>query len=181
MKIGLISDTHLASGGLPQAILKAFQGVDMILHAGDLVSLEVLRRLEPIAPVRAVQGNMDLPGVRLNLPAKTVVEAEGRRIGLIHGHGVPHPNRVLAPPIDFEAMHRYLLSEFPDKRAVPHTGVAPHTGVDCIIYGHTHQAHIETYQGVLMINPGAATRGQASLGLLSVGQDGIHAEIIQLT
>ena len=172
MKIGLISDTHLSSGKLPQAIASAFQEVDLVLHAGDLVTLSVLRPLEAIAPVTAVQGNMDLPGARLNLPLKRVIEAEGHRIGLIHGHHVPHPNRVLPPPIDFEAMHNYLLGEFQDQP------------VNCIVYGHTHQACVETYRDVLIINPGSATRGRGghgTVGLLTVSQNQIRGEIIQLS
>ena len=172
MKIGLISDTHQSSGALPQAVRNAFQGVDQILHAGDLVTLHVLRHLEAIASVTAVQGNMYMPGVRLNLPSKTVIEVEGHRIGLIHGHHVPHPNRVLPPPIDFKAMHQYLLSEFQDEE------------VDCIVYGHTHQAYAETYRDVLFVNPGSATRGRGGLGtvgLLTADRDGIQGEIIQLS
>ncbi len=172
MKVGLISDTHLSSGKMPQVIIDAFQGVDLILHAGDVVTLPMLRHLETIAPVTAVQGNMDMTRVRLYLPVKTVIEAEGHRIGLIHGHRVPNPNQVLAPSLDFPAMHDYLLGEFRDEK------------VDCIVYGHTHQAHLESYQGVLIINPGSATRGrggQATVGILAVNQDGIQGEIIQLT
>jgi putative phosphoesterase len=172
MKVGLISDTHLSSGEMPQAIIDAFQGVDLILHAGDVVTLPMLRHLEAMAPVTAVQGNMDMTEVRLYLPVKTVIEAEGHRIGLIHGHRVPNPNQVLAPPLDFPAIHEYLLGEFRDEK------------VDCIVYGHTHQAHLESYQGVLIINPGSATRsrdGQATVGTLTVNQDGIQGEIIQLT
>jgi putative phosphoesterase len=171
MKIGLISDTHLSSGAIPQGVINAFQGVDLILHAGDLVALATLRSLEAIAPVTAVQGNMDSPGVRLSLPPKHVIEIEGYRIGLIHGHHVPHPDRVLSPPLDLEVMHQYLLSEFANEV------------VDCIVYGHTHQAHLETYHGVLMINPGFAIRGkggQPTVGLLTVDQDGTQGEIIQL-
>lgn len=171
MKVGLISDTHMSSGKMPQPIMDAFQGVDLILHAGDVVTLPILRHLEAIAPVTAVQGNMDMPGVRLNLPVKTVIEAEGHQIGLIHGHGVPHPNQVLASPLDLPAMHDYLLSEFQDEK------------VDCVVYGHTHQAHLESYQGVLIINPGSATRGrggQATVGTLTVDRNGIQGEIIQL-
>jgi hypothetical protein len=170
MKIGLISDTHLSAGQLPRAVFSAFQEVDQILHAGDLVTLHVVRRLESIAPVSAVQGNMDMPGVRLNVPAKAVVEVGEHRIGLIHGHHVPHPNRVLSPPIDFEAMHEYLLSEFQQEE------------VDCIVYGHTHQAHVGTFKDILIINPGSATRGRGGLGtvgLLTVGQDQMQGEIIR--
>jgi putative phosphoesterase len=168
MKIGLISDTHL-SGRVPEAIVKALTGVDLILHAGDLTTMDVLRALEAIAPVTAVQGNMDLPGVLLDLPLKTTVEAEGHRIGLIHGHHVPHPDYVLSQPPDFEAMHAYLLSEFRNE------------GVECIVYGHTHQAHIATVANVLLVNPGSATRAKVkSVGTLTVSPKAIQAEIIVL-
>ena len=169
MKIGLISDTHL-SGRVPQAIVRALAGVDLILHAGDLTALGVLKYLEAVAPVTAVQGNMDLPGVLLDLPLKTIVEADGRRIGLIHGHHVPHPDRVLSQPLDFEAMHAYLLSEFRDE------------GVDCIVYGHTHQAHVATVDNVLIVNPGSATRAKVnSVGLLTASPDALRAEIVVLS
>ncbi len=170
MKIGLISDTHMSSGRIPEAIVKALTGVDLILHAGDLTVLDVLRHLEAIAPVTAVQGNMDLPGVLLALPLKTIVEAEGRRIGLIHGHHVPHPDRVLAQPLDFEALHAYLLSEFRGE------------GVECIVYGHTHQAHIAAVDHVLLVNPGSALRAKVnSVGLLTVSPDALRAEIVVLS
>ena len=172
MKVGLISDTHLSSGKMPQAVVDAFQGVDLILHAGDVVTLPVLRHLESIAPVAAVQGNMDMPGVRLKLPLKRVIQAEGHRIGLIHGHHLSNPNQVLAPPLDFPSIHDYLLTEFQDEK------------IDCIVYGHTHQAHLETYRGVLIINPGSATRGrgsQVTVGILTVSQNEMQGEIIQLT
>ena len=171
MKVGLISDTHLSSGKIPQAVIDVFQGVDLILHAGDVVTLPMLRHLEAIAPVTAVQGNMDMPGVRLYLPVKTVIEAEGHQIGLIHGHHVPNPNQVLSSPLDLPAMHDYLLNEFRDEK------------VDCIVYGHTHQAHLESYQGVLIVNPGSATRGrggQSTVGTLTVSQDGMQGKIIQI-
>lgn len=172
MKIGLISDTHMSSGKLPQAIVNTFQDVDLILHAGDLVAQNMIRLLERIAPVTAVHGNMDMAGVKLNLPSKGVIEVEGHRIGLIHGHRVPHPNRVLSPPIDLETIHDYLLSEFQGEE------------IDCIVYGHTHQAHVETYREVLFINPGSATRGKgghSTVGLLTINQDQIRGEIIPLT
>ncbi len=169
MKIGLISDTHMSSGKVPEAIVRALTGVDLILHAGDLTALDVLRRLEAIAPVTAVQGNMDPPGVQLALPPKTVVEAEGRRIGLIHGHR-PHPNHVLSQPLDFEAMHAYLLSEFRGE------------GVECIVYGHTHQAHITIVDNVLFVNPGSALRPKVnSVGLLTVSPDTLRVKIVVLS
>lgn len=170
-RIGLISDTHIMGKRLPPAVLNAFKGVDMILHAGDLISHEILDALAEIAPVIAVHGNMDQPATRLALPDKTIVSAEDKRIGLIHGDRVPNPNRVLPPPIDYAALHSYLLSEF--------TADPP----DCIVYGHTHAAHIASYQHVLMINPGSATRGSGgrnTVGLLTVRDGQLTAEIISL-
>jgi putative phosphoesterase len=172
MKVGLVSDTHSAGGSVPRAVLGAFAGVDIILHAGDLVEMGVLDALAAIAPVTAVHGNMDGPGAQVALPARTVVEAEGKRIGLIHGDCVPHPNQVLRPPIDYGALHAYLLGEFGDGAPV------------CIVYGHTHAAHIETYRGVLMVNPGSASRGAGgrhTVGLLTITEGHIVAEIVPLS
>ena len=171
MKIGLISDTHATGKNVPQAVVRAFRGVVMILHAGDLVVTGVLESLAAIAPVTAVHGNMDPPGVHVTLPARTIVQAGDKCIGLVHGDHVPHPNRVLPPPIDYEALHAYLLSEFADGPP------------DCIVYGHTHQAHIASHHGVLMVNPGSATRGNGgehTVGLLTIRDGGIEAAIVRL-
>ena len=56
MIIGVISDTH---GLFDQSIVSIFEGVDAIIHAGDIGKLEVIDRLEEIAPVFAVEGNND--------------------------------------------------------------------------------------------------------------------------
>ena len=171
MRIGLISDTHLTSAAIPSAVVAAFDGVDLILHAGDLVTTEVLRALEAIAPVTAVHGNMDMPSVRASLPSRIAVRCDRHRIGLMHGHLVPHPNRVLQPAIDFQALHNYLLGEFEGD------------GVDAIVYGHTHQAHTATHGQVLLINPGSATRGSGgrrTVGLLTADAGPIVGQIIEL-
>ncbi len=172
MRIGLISDTHLVRGKLPKAVENAFREVDRILHAGDLVTLDVLHVLEDIAPVTAVQGNMDMPDVCFSLPLKTVFEVEGHRIGLIHGHHVPHPSRVLRPPADLGAMHSYLLNEFRND------------SVDCIAYGHTHRSCVEMCHSVHIVNAGSATRasnGRCTVGLLTVRAGQISTEIVDLS
>ena len=63
MKLGIISDTH---GLFDPKVPKIFQGVDFILHGGDIGPASILHRLEEIAPVTAVLGNTDspLPGIR---------------------------------------------------------------------------------------------------------------------
>ena len=95
MKIGLISDTHSAGSGkdLPSQVLHAFEGVDLILHCGDLECLGVLDVLESVAPVLAVRGYEDPiePGERLARTTR-VVQAEDVAIGMIHDIQWPSPH-----------------------------------------------------------------------------------------
>jgi len=81
MLIGLIADTH---GYLDPRVLPAFQGVDLILHAGDIGTDDVLTSLASIAPVTAVAGNNDGPLAHLGLPLRVDLELEGVRIHLVH-------------------------------------------------------------------------------------------------
>jgi len=83
-KIGVISDTH---GLLRPEVLTAFQGVDMIMHAGDIGGPEILSALEEIAPVLAVRGNMDY-GVWLEeIPATREVKLGKFQFFLVHDPG----------------------------------------------------------------------------------------------
>ena len=79
--IGVISDTH----GLlrPQAV-KALEGVELIIHAGDLGGPEVLARLTAIAPVQAVRGNTDKGDWARPLPRNRVVEVAGVQLYVLH-------------------------------------------------------------------------------------------------
>ena len=90
MLIGLISDTHIPDRAkeIPQKVIDAFKDVDLILHAGDLTSMEVIEELEKIAPVMAIQGNMDRVN-GIDLPKARVIKAEDLRIGLVHGEVYP--------------------------------------------------------------------------------------------
>jgi uncharacterized protein len=83
-KIGVISDTH----GLmrPQA-LQALQGVERIIHAGDMGSLAVIEELRKIAPVTAVRGNMDGEGWASEFPTTAVAEFDGTFLYIIHNLG----------------------------------------------------------------------------------------------
>jgi len=78
---GLISDTH---GLLRPEAQQALAGVDLIIHAGDVGSPEVLEGLARIAPVHAVRGNNDRGGWARPLPETEVVELEGARIYVLH-------------------------------------------------------------------------------------------------
>ena len=124
-RIGLISDTH---GMFRPELHQALEGVELILHAGDVGPDDILAQLEMIAPVRAVYGNTDAPGRRLLREAIDMTIA-GVRIHVSHGHevGSPNPERLAA---------RY--------------------DADVIVYGHTHRQLVARIGERLVVNPGAA-------------------------
>lgn len=160
MLIGLISDTHIPDRTrvLPQNVLDAFSDVDMILHAGDLTSMSVIAELENIAPVMAVQGNMDRAN-GIDLPQARVIEAEGLRIGLIHGE--------VYPRADTQQLV-YLAKEL---------------NADILVSGHSHQPKIEKTDGVLLINPGSPIvprLADRTVMLLEINNREVDVEIIKV-
>src|SRR2546425_2240200 len=98
MRIGLISDTHIptAAKQLWPQVYEAFRGVDLIMHAGDLMIPDVIDWLEEIAPVMAVSGNGDYTGWQRSVAPEDPRLSESRvlaldlperlklRIGLVH-------------------------------------------------------------------------------------------------
>ncbi len=160
MLIGLISDTHIPDRAkvLPQNVIEAFDDVDLILHAGDLTSLKVIEELEEIAPVMAIQGNMDRVN-GIDLPKARVIEAEGLRIGLIHGE--------VYPRADSDQL-LYLAKEL---------------NVDILVSGHSHQPKIEQKDGVLLINPGSPIvprLADRTVMLLEINNKEVDVEIIKI-
>ncbi len=159
-RVILLSDTHIPKVGpsLPEGLTEGFRGADLILHAGDLIEISVLDGLRSLAPTKAVVGNMDLPEVTSVLPDKVVVEVEGRLVGLIHGWG---------PPAGIE---RRVLSSF--------------SGVDVVVFGHTHKALVEEVDGVLLVNPGTPNdrrfSERLSYAVLTIEDDKIEHEIVWL-
>ena len=139
MRIGLISDTHVPEAGeLPEQIRELFSGVELILHAGDLHILSVLDWLEEVAPVYAARGNGDSrcdPDPRME--RSHVLALEGLRIGLIHGLALPEE-----PP--HRTFEKIMEREFGGP-------------VDVLVYGDTHVAGIDSFRGVLLVNPGSPT------------------------
>lgn len=146
VRIGLISDTH---GVLRPTVLDVLMGVDRILHAGDVGRADILDELEAIAPVSAVYGNTDRGSLQTTLSAQLELELEGRVVALTHGHMLGAPNPLT------------LHAAFPD--------------ADVVVYGHTHIAAIDRYEGTLFVNPGAAGPGRfglkPSLAILDLGKE----------
>ncbi len=158
-RIGVLSDTHIpkAAPALPPALLEKFRKVDMILHAGDLTELAVVRELEKLAPVRAVCGNMDTGDAREHLPVKDIIRVGGFKIGLIHGYG--------APAKIMDAVSREFKK------------------VDVIIFGHSHSPVNQVIKKTLFFNPGSPTdkifAAYNSFGILEIGDD-IKGSIVRI-
>jgi putative phosphoesterase len=163
MKIGVISDTHLKAGSeiddLHRRLAPHFQGLDAILHAGDILDLEVLGMLENFAPVYAVRGNMDPAPTCAALSERRVVELGGFRLGLIHGWGAPG------------GLSGRVQARFAGER------------LDVLVFGHSHCPFAAVEDGVLLFNPGSAVDRRfapvRSVGLLYLERP-LRYEIIEL-
>jgi uncharacterized protein len=151
MRIGLISDTHIPSAGPepPPQVVEAFQGVDLILHAGHAYTASCIDWLGRIAPVKAteswVEGMGEAPPRSSQLQ---VIELEGHIIGLTH--------ELILKRLADEVLPGAIEKSFPpgDSLSATLQGIfgAP---VDIVVFGYTHQAMVELHDGVLLVNPGS--------------------------
>ena len=89
-RIGLLSDTHMPArwNEIHSTLPAIFEGVDLILHAGDVGELWVLDKLSAIAPIVAVHGNDETAEATEHLPLTQIVTIGGVRILIWHGHFV---------------------------------------------------------------------------------------------
>ena len=182
-KIGVISDTHSAGSGrdLPIKVLDALQGVDMILHCGDLECLGVLDYLEEVAPLFAVRGYEDPIeyGERLALTTR-VVKVQGVSIGMIHDIQWP------GPKIPTSADGTNLV--FPDTDGQETMARKFKERVDVVLYGDTHEEIVTYWDGVMIMNPGSPTypgkrhrRGVlGTIGILDVCGEYVTGRIVEL-
>jgi len=183
MRIGLISDTHMAGDGrsLPGAVLKALDGVDLVLHCGDLECLGVLDYLETVAPVLAVRGYEDPiePGERLANTTR-VVPVEGVSIGIVHDIQWPGPRIATSP--DATSLH---FPPGPGRDILAKKFGQP---VDVVVFGDTHEELVAYYDGVLLVNPGSPTYpgrrhcpGElGTIGLLTVERGVVTVQLVNL-
>jgi putative phosphoesterase len=79
--VGIISDTH---GRLPHSVARAFDGVDFIIHAGDIGEPDILNALEKMARTIAVRGNMDFGRWAQPLAAKEIIEVNQTLLVVLH-------------------------------------------------------------------------------------------------
>ncbi|HHW01118.1 MAG TPA: metallophosphoesterase family protein [Clostridiaceae bacterium] len=159
MKIGVISDTHIPKRAktLPDTVLKTFEDVEHIIHAGDIMSMDVIYKLEEIAPVTAVAGNTDPDEILEKFGNKKIITFGKFNFGVFHGHGTKGTT-----------IGR-VAKCFENDR------------MDCIIFGHSHIPYCQFHDGVLLFNPGSPTDKRRniyySFGIIVINED-ISASII---
>lgn len=161
--VGLISDTHVPSRArcIPKMVFKIFENVDFIIHAGDLVKLEIIDELEHIAPVLAVYGNMDGPEVKDALTKLNSLKIYDWKIGVMHD-----PNTMFG------------MGKMRE--------LAKQNNYDAFVYGHTHNANIKWEGKNLYVNPGSPTNPMSSfinnpsVALLKITKNAITPEIVQV-
>jgi uncharacterized protein len=136
------------------------RGSELILHAGDFVTTQVLDDLRAIGPpVEGVFGNMDEVELQESLPKERVLEAGEARIGMVH---IPGPRA---------GREARLAARFPD--------------CDAVVYGHTHVPHVERFQHLWILNPGSPTERRTapvhSMLVLTIRGRRVLPELVSLS
>ena len=164
MRILVISDTHipLTAKALPPIIEEETKKSNCCLHAGDLVSIETLKKLSSLTKLYAVYGNMDDPEVRKELPSKLVIDCGEVKIGLTHGKGAPAK----------------LVEKIPQEFA------QEKDEIDIFVFGHTHSPLDKEINGKIYFNPGSPTdtffTPYRSYGILEIEGKNIKRRIVRI-
>jgi uncharacterized protein len=163
MLIAIIADTHLPRGArrLPDACVERIAAADLLLHAGDFVTLAVLRELEAIGPPAVgIHGNVDSAELRRVLPAERIIQAGGARIAMVHDAG-PRRGRL-------ERLRR-RFGEL----------------ADAVVFGHSHlPLHERSDDDFQIFNPGSPTERRRApvhtMGIAHVEGGRVAFEILDL-
>jgi putative phosphoesterase len=190
-RIGLISDTHFMKpngSDVPARLLKALEGLDLIVHLGHISSAASLDRLERVAPVLAVQTPLDdrLMGEALSAEIKRgrtaghtrVIEAGGLRIGCVHNLSAGSPK--------ISVVNNERL-KFPAKPLKDVLQAKLGTPVEVVAFANTHAEIVACREGVLFVNPGSpnlpggARQGRpGTIAVLEIDKGTAHVEIVDL-
>jgi putative phosphoesterase len=178
-RIGLIADNHsrtVDGADVPEAVLRAFDGADLILHLGDAGTWGTLDRLSTVAPVIAVLGGHNGADPDTRVRGLTRIEQiEGLRVGMVHdlvGRGAA---RETLSSLQFNGTPRAALRSLLG------------SDIDVLAYAGTHDPRIAWVEGILLVNPGSPTlpagRERGSLGHVAVVEiaDGVaSARVVDL-
>jgi hypothetical protein len=130
----LISDTHIPGRArrLPDPVLRVADDADLIIHAGDWVSVAVLDELLGHGDLLGVYGNNDGDELRSRLPEFTSQDIDGVRLGVVHETG------------DAKRREARMSERYPD--------------LDVLVFGHSHIPwDTTTPSGLRLLNPGSPT------------------------
>jgi len=170
MRIGLLSDTHIpeAERELPRELMTAFQGVDLILHAGDIYVRSVLDDLAQIAPVLAARGDDDYGSILSDerVKEKHIFNLEGRKVWLVH----QRPYYLTTP-----WWHNRHTANQPKDEYPP----------DIVVFGHEHRTVVENVDDILFVSPGSPTflhylRGLGTIGIMEIKDSKVDVNIVRL-
>jgi putative phosphoesterase len=182
-RIGFLADTHsrVADGSdLPQQALDAFEGVDLIVHLGDVGRKGILDRLGAIAPVMVPVGdNKGYIGVGKDEAPVKVLTSGDLHVGVTFN--LSAPDKKIA--VDGATI------EFPDGAVADLLQRRFKQAVHAVAYGGTHVQHQEEREGVLFFNPGSPNlpsdkRGDDDLGsvaVLDLSTGKPRVELVRLT
>jgi putative phosphoesterase len=133
LRVAVLADTHVRPGrSLPERVWREVRGADVILHAGDVLTRELLDELATVAPVHAVLGNNDR-GLERVVPERLELELAGVTVAMVHDAG-PRAGRE-------RRVHRW----FPN--------------ADIVVFGHSHEpVDAEGVDGQRLFNPGSPTQ-----------------------
>ena len=160
VRLLLLADTHVPKRArdLPDAVWRAGDDADVVLHAGDWVDTATLDRLEErAARLVGVWGNNDGPALRERLPEVARATIGGLRFGMVHETGAAAGREARAD------------------RAFP--------GLDVLVFGHSHIPWDSTTPaGMRLLNPGAPTdrRRQPHCTYLTAVADGGRLTDVEL-
>jgi len=161
VKVAAVSDTHLGQREkIPGKIIDALHGVDLILHSGDILDLNVVRKLGKIAKVRAVYGDSDPQSVRDELPEIDFLHVFKWKIGMVYDAGCFGTGKALS--------------------------IAKRSKCDVLVYGHSHWPAIKKKDGIWLINSGSPTMPllailiKPTIALLEISESGIRPELVKL-
>jgi uncharacterized protein len=161
VEIAILSDTHMPRGArrLPARCVELLRAADVIVHAGDFVSLSVVEELRSYGKLAGVHGNVDDSDVRAALPLSMVIDAGDAKLAVIHDAG-PSRGRIAR-----------LRRRFPD--------------ADAVVFGHSHiPLHERAADGFQIFNPGSPTERRRAanhtMGIARTGPQGLTFELVTL-